>query len=384
MNKAREFDQSRRRRAEGAARRPRDHLARRARAPRQGRVVLSLRAAGCGGVPASTAEVRDIVEHLPPPPDADDPVRRRHLARGPHPRDARRRVHRPVADEPGAGGARGGPRRSGAGRRDAQAAERAHQAHRPLLPGRPRRRRHARRHGGDARLGHERGALRHDARERAVAQSGPRRRPDHQDLAPRAKIRRRLRPHAPLRRLGGHARHHHRGDGAAVPGAGGDVRRGVRVQGHRRRGEHRDPDPPGRHPDRAQRDALRAHHERDQRAQQDQLPRAADAVPRIPRHRSGRQEQAEAVQAIARGARRRGTSCGRRKPEERTQLWQARHDAYFACLQLRHGSRAVSTDVCVPISRLAECVARDRGGHRDARRCRFRCSATSATATSTA
>ena len=45
------------------------------------------------------------------------------------------------------------------------------------------------------------------------------------------------------------------------------------------------------------------------------------------------------------------------KPEERTQLWQARHDAYFACLQIKPGVRAVSTDVCVPISRLAECVA---------------------------
>jgi D-lactate dehydrogenase (cytochrome) len=44
------------------------------------------------------------------------------------------------------------------------------------------------------------------------------------------------------------------------------------------------------------------------------------------------------------------------RPEERTRLWQARHDAYFACLQLKPGSRAVSTDVCVPISRLAECI----------------------------
>ena len=44
------------------------------------------------------------------------------------------------------------------------------------------------------------------------------------------------------------------------------------------------------------------------------------------------------------------------EPEERTQLWDARHNAYFACLQLRPGSRAVSTDVCVPLSRLAECV----------------------------
>src|SRR6266513_2171222 len=34
----------------------------------------------------------------------------------------------------------------------------------------------------------------------------------------------------------------------------------------------------------------------------------------------------------------------------------ARHEAYFACLQLRPGSRAVSTDVCVPISRLTECI----------------------------
>jgi D-lactate dehydrogenase (cytochrome) len=45
------------------------------------------------------------------------------------------------------------------------------------------------------------------------------------------------------------------------------------------------------------------------------------------------------------------------RPEERSKLWQARHDAYFACLQLRKGSRMIATDVCVPISRLAECIA---------------------------
>jgi len=43
--------------------------------------------------------------------------------------------------------------------------------------------------------------------------------------------------------------------------------------------------------------------------------------------------------------------------EDRTRLWQARHDAYPACRQLRPGNRAFSTDVCVPISRLAECIA---------------------------
>jgi D-lactate dehydrogenase (cytochrome) len=44
------------------------------------------------------------------------------------------------------------------------------------------------------------------------------------------------------------------------------------------------------------------------------------------------------------------------RPEDRTRLWQARHDAYWAVRGLRPGAQAVATDVCVPISRLAECV----------------------------
>ena len=43
-------------------------------------------------------------------------------------------------------------------------------------------------------------------------------------------------------------------------------------------------------------------------------------------------------------------------PEERTRLWTARHNAYFAALQYRPGCRIISTDTCVPISRLADCL----------------------------
>ena len=43
-------------------------------------------------------------------------------------------------------------------------------------------------------------------------------------------------------------------------------------------------------------------------------------------------------------------------PEERTRLWTARHNTYFAGLQSRPGCRVMSTDTCVPISRLADCL----------------------------
>ena len=66
-------------------------------------------------------------------------------------------------------------------------------------------------------------------------------------------------------------------------------------------------------------------------------------------------EQAEAFGDIA-------AECGggafvwATRPEERTRLWQARHDAYWASFTLRPGAKAIATDACVPISRLAECV----------------------------
>jgi D-lactate dehydrogenase (cytochrome) len=71
---------------------------------------------------------------------------------------------------------------------------------------------------------------------------------------------------------------------------------------------------------------------------------------------SSAEEQAETVQAIADDLG--GTNFEwAARPEDRSRLWQARHDAYFACLQLKPGSRCFPTDVCVPISRLAECIA---------------------------
>ncbi len=71
---------------------------------------------------------------------------------------------------------------------------------------------------------------------------------------------------------------------------------------------------------------------------------------------AGVAEQAQTVQALA--ADHGGEAFEwATTPEARTRLWTARHHAYFAALQSRPGCRCVTTDTCVPISRLAECVA---------------------------
>ncbi len=70
---------------------------------------------------------------------------------------------------------------------------------------------------------------------------------------------------------------------------------------------------------------------------------------------AGVKEQAATVQEIA-------TEMGGESfewattPEERTRLWTARHNAFFAALQSRPGCKAITTDACVPISKLADCM----------------------------
>ena len=121
---------------------------------------------------------------------------------------------------------------------------------------------------------------------------------------------------------------------------------------------------PVRHSDRPRRAARHAHRRRRS---------TATASSRCARRRRsgtsstartrGVEEQATQMQEIARAHGGLDFEWATR-PEERSRLWQARHDAYFACLQLRKGSRMIATDVCVPISRLAECIADDAEGHR--------------------
>jgi D-lactate dehydrogenase (cytochrome) len=70
---------------------------------------------------------------------------------------------------------------------------------------------------------------------------------------------------------------------------------------------------------------------------------------------SGVAEQVEAVEAIAAelgGDEFRWAT----RPEDRTRLWRARHEAHFALSTARPGCRIISTDACVPVSRLADCV----------------------------
>lgn len=68
------------------------------------------------------------------------------------------------------------------------------------------------------------------------------------------------------------------------------------------------------------------------------------------------QEQAELVGMVAANNGGQGFDWAS-KAEDRSKLWAARHKAYHAVKLLRPGSEVIVTDVCVPISRLAECIS---------------------------
>jgi len=70
---------------------------------------------------------------------------------------------------------------------------------------------------------------------------------------------------------------------------------------------------------------------------------------------AGVREQAETIESLAAdhgGSRFQWAT----KPEDRSRLWKARHNAYYAALALAPGKQGFATDACVPISRLTDCV----------------------------
>jgi D-lactate dehydrogenase (cytochrome) len=71
------------------------------------------------------------------------------------------------------------------------------------------------------------------------------------------------------------------------------------------------------------------------------------------------EEQVELVDAISRGHGG-GAFAWARNVEDRNRLWRARHEAFYAAVGLRTGCVGWTTDVCVPISRLAECITQTK------------------------
>ena len=243
--------------AGGAVRQPADHLAGGARPARAYHDVAGVAAAGRGGDGAGDRGHPGRGADLRQARRSGDRVRHRHLAGGPGQRAGRRRLHRSARHEPGAGSSCRGPRLRDPARHHPQGAERASARSGRVLPDRSRRRCLARRHGLDARVRYQCGALRHHARQRAGAEGGARRRRDHHHRHARQEILRRLRPDASVRRRRGHARHHQRTHDQAARHSRNHRRRGVFVRDRARRLPGHDPGDPDRHSGRAHRTAQR-------------------------------------------------------------------------------------------------------------------------------
>jgi D-lactate dehydrogenase (cytochrome) len=122
------------------------------------------------------------------------------------------------------------------------------------------------------------------------------------------------------------------------------------------RGQHGHPDDPAGRPDRARRllDALTVIAVN--RYSKTELKEQPTLFLEFHGTQSGVEAQAKIVQEIAREHGGDDFEWAV-DPEDRARLWEARHNAFLACLQIRRGARAFVTDACVPISRLAECIA---------------------------
>ena len=295
----------------------------------------------------STEEVQQIVRLCAAAARAGHRLRRRHLARRPGQRAARRHLPRFPRHEPRARRPRRGPRLRGRARHHAQAAQRASARPGRVLSDRSRRRRFARRHGGDARVRHQCGALRHHEGQRAGAQSRARQRRGDVDGAAREKSAVGLRPHAPDRRLGRHARRHHRIDAAALRHSGSDLVRRLPVSLGRGRVQRHHPDDPVRHPGGAHRTARCAAGAAPAMLYSKlNLPETPMLFLEFHGSEASVAEQSQRFGEIAKefGG---GPFDWATKAEDRSRLWQARHDAYWAQRGLRPArSRSRPTSAC--------------------------------------
>ena len=239
--------------------------------------------------------------------------------------------------------------------------------HRTDVSDRSGRRRDDRRHGVDARVGHHGGALRHDARERARPDGGAGGRTRDQ-TGTRA---RKSSSGYDLTRLfvgsEGTLGRDHRSDRALASDSRSRVRRGLCVRIHEGAVRHGDLDDSAGDSGRAHRAARRGPDGGDQSLRRHAVSRSrrrccssstATAPITSPQWRA----RSKSLAAEHGG---RGFQWATRL-EDRERLWKARHDALYAALALRPGSRAWTTDVCVPISRLADCILETKRDNIDA------------------